>query len=175
MATIFGHCIVGYTISKVADSRNLKWLLLASVFSTMLPDIDVIGFRMGVHYASPLGHRGFTHSILFAILWAVLLMIFFGKKNKLIWLTIVFISTISHGILDALTTGGQGVGFFVPFENSRYFFSLRIIVVSPLSIGGLFTDWGLQVMLSEIKYIFLPCFMVLCVRFLFYLRLSKHR
>ncbi|MEW4925350.1 metal-dependent hydrolase [Algibacter sp. 2305UL17-15] len=166
MASIFGHSIVGYTLYKVIDNKNLKWLILAAIFSTILPDFDVIGFRMDVPYESPLGHRGFSHSILFALLWSLLLMFTIGRKHKVIWFLVIFLSTLSHGLLDALTTGGEGVGFFIPFENSRYFFPWRVIKVSPLSIGSFFTEWGMQVIWSEIKYIFLPCFMVLTVRFL---------
>ena len=32
----------------------------------MLPDADVIGFRLGVPYGGMLGHRGLTHSLIFA-------------------------------------------------------------------------------------------------------------
>jgi inner membrane protein len=30
----------------------------------MLPDLDVIGFALGVQYGDPWGHRGATHSLL---------------------------------------------------------------------------------------------------------------
>lgn len=166
MASVFGHGIVGYTLSKVIDHKNLKWLMLAAVFSTILSDFDVIGYRIGIPYASPFGHRGFTHSIVFAVLWGLLLMFTIGRKHKLTWFLVIFISTVSHGLLDAITTGGEGIGFFIPFENSRYFFPVRVILVSPLSIKSFFTDWGLQVIFSEIKYVVFPCVIVLFVRFL---------
>jgi len=31
---------------------------------SLLPDADVYGFRLGVKYADPWGHRGATHSLL---------------------------------------------------------------------------------------------------------------
>lgn len=68
MASIFGHSIVGFTLAKVIDKQNLKWLILAAVVSTILPDFDVVSFKLGIAYKHPLGHRGFTHSILFAFL-----------------------------------------------------------------------------------------------------------
>jgi inner membrane protein len=74
---------------------------------------------------------------------------------------VLFLSTISHGLLDAMTTGGRGVGFFIPFENSRYFFPLRIIKVSPIGIEKFFSEWGVQVILSELKYIGIPCGLIL--------------
>tara|TARA_R110001592_G_scaffold140302_6_gene361233 strand:- start:1054 stop:1314 length:261 start_codon:yes stop_codon:yes gene_type:complete len=82
MASIFGHSVVGYTVSKIIDNKNTKWLLLAAVFSTILPDFDVIGFKLGIPYSHPLGHRGFTHSILFAVIWALLLMVTIGKEKR---------------------------------------------------------------------------------------------
>lgn len=161
MASVFGHGIVGYTISKVASKSNLKKLVILAVVSSMLPDIDVLAFHFGVPYEAPLGHRGFTHSILFAFIWAIALTFAFGKTRRKLYFAVLFLSTISHGILDAMTTGGRGVGFFIPFDNTRYFLPFRVIKVSPLSVSQFFSEWGWQVILSELKYIFLPCAVVL--------------
>ncbi|ULC59257.1 metal-dependent hydrolase [Flaviramulus sp. BrNp1-15] len=166
MASAFGHSIVGFTLTKIIDSKNTKRLLLAAIFSTILPDFDVITFKFGIAYEHPLGHRGFTHSILFSIIWALLLMFIFGKKNKLVWFLVIFLSTLSHGILDAMTSGGKGIGFFIPFNNERFFFPFRGIKVSPIGISEFFSTWGLKVLFSEIKFIILPCFIILGVRFL---------
>ncbi len=166
MASIFGHSVVGYTLTKVIDANNTKWLLFAAVFSAILPDFDVISFRLGIPYLHPLGHRGFTHSILFAFLWAFVLMVTLGRHRKLIWFFVIFLTTLSHGILDAMTSGGKGVGFFIPFDNERFFFPFRGIKVSPIGIDKFFSEWGAKVIFSEIKYVVLPCFIILCVRFL---------
>ncbi|MBP0903092.1 metal-dependent hydrolase [Mariniflexile gromovii] len=166
MASIFGHSVVGFTLTKVMDTKHTKWLLLAAIFSTILPDFDVISFHFGIPYLHPLGHRGFTHSILFAFLWACALTFTLGKQRKLIWFSVIFLSTLSHGVLDACTSGGKGVGFFIPFDNVRYFFPFREIKVSPLGIGKFFSERGLKVIFSEFKYIMLPCFIILIVRFL---------
>ncbi|SEQ02144.1 inner membrane protein [Hyunsoonleella jejuensis] len=166
MASVFGHGIVGFTLAKLIDNKNLRWLMLAAIFSTILPDVDVFGFRLGIPYESPLGHRGVTHSILFAVFWSLLLMCTLGKKHKLMWFLVIFLSTLSHALLDAITTGGEGVGFFIPFENSRYFFNTRVIRVSPLSIGNFFTEWGFEVIVSELKYIVIPCSLILLTSFM---------
>ena len=50
--------------SRVVPAR----LLLFGVFCAVLPDLDVIGFKLGIRYADLLGHRGFSHSLLFALL-----------------------------------------------------------------------------------------------------------
>jgi inner membrane protein len=72
----------------------------------------------------------------------------------------LFLSTLSHGILDALTSGGLGVAFFAPFDNSRYFFPWRPIRVSPISVSGFFSSRGLQVLRSELQWIWLPAALV---------------
>lgn len=166
MASIFGHGIVGFTLAKVIDTQNLKWLILAAVVSTILPDFDVISFKIGIAYEHPLGHRGFTHSILFAFLWAIGLMFLLGKSNKIIWFFVIFSSTLSHGLFDAMTSGGRGVGFFIPFNNDRFFLPFRSIKVSPIGVEKFFSEWGLKVVLSEFRYIFLPCFIILIISFL---------
>lgn len=65
-----------------------------------------------------------------------------------------------------MTSGGRGVGFLIPFDNNRFFFPFREIRVSPLGIEKFFSSWGLKVLFSEFKYIVLPCFFILAVRFL---------
>ena len=163
MASIFGHGVVGFTITKLIGNKQTKWLLLAAIFSAILPDFDVITFKLGIAYQHPLGHRGFTHSIFFAMLWALVLMLTIGRNNKLIWFLVIFLSTISHGIFDAMTSGGEGIGFFIPFNNDRFFFSFREILVSPLGIKKFFSGWGLRVVLSEIKSIVIPSLLILLI------------
>jgi len=166
MASVFGHSIVGATLVKLFASKQTRLLLILAILSTILPDFDVITFNLGIPYSHPFGHRGFTHSILFAIIWALSLMWYFGKKDKIVWFTVIFLSTISHGILDAMTSGGRGVGFFVPFNNERFFFPFRKIMVSPIGVEKFFSEWGLKVIISEFKYILIPCFLILLVRFI---------
>ncbi|WP_299125076.1 metal-dependent hydrolase [uncultured Winogradskyella sp.] len=163
MASLFGHGLVAFTTSKVIDSKSNKLLLFLAIGSAILPDLDVLTFKFGISYSHPFGHRGFTHSILFAVLWSMLLTFIFGKTRKLIFAIILFLSTLSHGILDAMTSGGKGVGFFIPFDNSRYFFPFREIKVSPIGVEAFFSEWGLNVILSELKYIAMPCFIILAV------------
>ena len=174
MASIFGHGLVAYTASKVIDSKSNKLLLFLAIVSAMLPDLDVLAFKLGISYSHPLGHRGFTHSIVFAVLWSMLLSFTFGKSRKLIFASVLFLSTVSHGVLDAMTSGGKGVGFFIPFDNSRYFFPFREIKVSPIGIREFFSEWGLNIILSELKYIGIPCLIVLSVTFVTRNTVIKH-
>ncbi|NQY28923.1 MAG: metal-dependent hydrolase [Flavobacteriaceae bacterium] len=163
MASVFGHALVGATLSKVLDKSQVKLLLILAMISAVLPDIDVLAFKFGYAYEHWLGHRGFTHSIFFAIIWSGVLSLIFGKSEKTIFFIVLFLATISHAILDAMTTGGLGVGFFIPFENTRYFFGCRPIQVSPIGISKFFSEWGVRVILSELLWIGVPCFVLLSV------------
>ncbi|WP_452223338.1 metal-dependent hydrolase [Lacinutrix chionoecetis] len=162
MASIFGHGLVGYTLAKIASSKTSKLLLFLAIGSALLPDLDVITFGK-IPYSHPFGHRGVTHSIAFALLWAVLLALVFTKTKRILFFIVIFFSTLSHGVLDALTTGGKGVGFLIPFSMERYFFPWQVIKVSPIGIREFFSNWGMQVILSELKYIGIPCLIVLTV------------
>src|SRR5262249_62070851 len=57
--------------------------------------------------------------------------------------------TASHGLFDAMTSGGMGVAFFAPFDDTRYFLPWRPIPVSPMSAAGLMTPRGLRVLCWE--------------------------
>jgi len=163
MASLFGHGLLGYTFAKVLPKKQLNTLILIAVISAILPDIDVLSFKLGIPYENWLGHRGFTHSIFFAVLWAILCAFIFGKQNKIIFFVVVFLATLSHGVLDAMTTGGLGVGFLIPFDNSRYFLPVRPIQVSPIGIKNFFSKWGIKVILSEMVWIGVPCVIVLLI------------
>jgi inner membrane protein len=63
--------------------------------------------------------------------------------------------TASHGVLDAFTSGGPGVAFFAPFDDTRYFFPWRPIPVSPLA-SRFFSEWGWHVFRTEMLFIWLP-------------------
>jgi len=69
--------------------------------------------------------------------------------------------TASHGIFDAMTDGGLGVAFLAPFDNSRYFFPWRPVMVSPIGVAPFFSRYGLNVLLSEVVWIWAPLVIVL--------------
>ena len=160
MASIFGHFTAGYTLGRLVTKKMTWKLIVLALVSSFIPDADVISFEFGIPYQHLFGHRGFTHSIVFAMLWATLLTLFFKKGKGWAWL-IIFLATMSHGVLDAMTSGGEGVAFFAPFDNSRYFFPWRPIKVSPIGAGKFFSEWGLRVLWSELLWIGLPCIALL--------------
>ena len=160
MASVFSHAIIATTITKAVFSENDKKLLILAIVSAIIPDLDVLGFYYGIPYEAPMGHRGFTHSILFALLWSMGWAFIQFQGRRLKWFIVLFLTTISHGIIDAFTNGGRGIGFFIPFSNERHFFDYRPITVSPIHWEDFFGEWGLAVIYSELKYVVLPCFII---------------
>lgn len=165
MASIFSHAIAAVAIGKTFPKvvTTVKVLTVGAICS-MLPDADVIGFKLGVPYEHALGHRGFTHSIVFAVILAFIVAFLFfrkirsGSRNWWLLVCFIFLATISHGLLDAMTSGGEGIGFFIPFDNARYFLPWRPIKVSPIGVSRFFSEWGLKVIKSELVYVVLPSF-----------------
>lgn len=145
MASAFSHIAVPAVLyaSFKSDSVNLRLFILASVCS-ILPDADVIAFKFGIPYGSQWGHRGFTHSLAFALCLASLLAYFYrqlrSKPCAVFWLC--FVSCASHAFLDAMTNGGLGVALYWPFSSERIFLPFRPIQVSPIGVGSFFTEWG---------------------------------
>jgi inner membrane protein len=159
MASVFTHAFVAAAMGAVYKGWPLParfWLLSAAC--AVLPDADVIAFFFGIPYGDTFGHRGFTHSLAFALLLgvAVVLLFFRGAKNKGGLVAYFSLVTASHAALDALTNGGLGVAFFAPFDRARYFFPWRPVVVSPIGVGSFFSEWGLAVILSELVWVWLP-------------------
>jgi inner membrane protein len=137
-------------------------VIFLGVVSSVLPDLDVVGFRFGVPYGHFLGHRWLSHSIASAVFlsacvaWLLPLEPQPVQAFPLVLFGFLFLSTLSHGLLDAMTSGGLGVVFFAPFENHRYFFPWHPIRVSPISVSRFFSATGLQVLHSEPRWVWLP-------------------
>jgi len=160
VASAFSHAVAGLAIGtgfRRPEHATRFWLL--GVVGAVLPDVDAIGFWFGVPYPSVFGHRGFTHSLVFAALYAAAGLLAFrgadtGERRR-VWLYLL-LATASHGMLDAMTSGGGGVAFFAPFVNERYFFPWRPILVSPMSVRRFFTARGAAVMANEVIWVWIP-------------------
>ncbi len=174
MASAFTHAFSALALGSVLQSGKLhKGLILTGMISAAMPDLDVVAFWLDIPYEHPLGHRGFTHSILFAALWALGIGYFFWRKTDSehrirlrVWFYL-FLCTASHGVLDAMTTGGRGVGFFIPMDNERYFLPWRFIKVSPIRASAFFSDYGMKVMANEFVTVWLPCMILMILAWIF--------
>ncbi len=167
MPTPFGHTLAVLAIERFFPHRSsyLKVLLLG-IFCSCFPDADVLGLKTGlIPYGHWLGHRGFTHSLFFSVFFgAFIAWLFFPKERytwRLFWIGLfLIICTFSHALFDAMTSGGYGVALWAPFDNDRHFLPWRPIRVAPLSLRGLMSDRGMQVLLSEWRVIGIPSMIV---------------
>jgi len=162
VASAFSHAVAALSLGTCFYRPGVsKRVWVAGAVCSVIPDLDVVGFRFGIRYADFWGHRGFTHSLVFAaLLTGVVMFVCFRHGapglGRLPLSAYLFLATASHGVLDAMTNGGLGVAFFSPFNNGRYFLPWRPIRVSPLSFGRFFSPQGYLILKSELLWIWLP-------------------
>jgi inner membrane protein len=155
----FSHPAVPLAITVAAGAAAVPpRLCLAAVVASVLPDVDAFGYWAGVPYESPLGHRGFTHSLFFALLVALACTALaprLGASRPVVF-SVVLVAAVSHGCLDAMTTGGHGIAFFAPFSNERHHFPWEVIEISPISVTRFFSRRGWSVLKSEFRWVWVP-------------------
>ena len=163
MPTVLTHALAAGALVAVAPAEAPKArLAVAMGLLATVPDLDVIGFRAGIPYGDVMGHRGFTHSILFAVLAGfTVAAVFFrslGVRSRSWWgaCGLLCLATASHGFLDAFTDAGLGIGFFIPFDNGRYFFPWRPLATSPLSVSAFLNGPALRILANELLWVGTP-------------------
>ena len=155
MASI-GHVLVGMAAARFSrHGHATTWTPFGAAVMwsglSLLPDADVVGFRLGVHYEDPWGHRGATHSLMFAlgVAFMVLAIAKLAKlpatRTALIALAVV----ASHGLLDTLTDGGLGCALLWPFSDERFFAPWTPLPVAPIG-RALLSGEGLRVAAVEL-------------------------
>lgn len=158
--TPISHLAVPLTLTVALGPDIMPPGLMALALAyAVLPDIDALGLWLGIPYQHPYGHRGFTHSLSFSVALAgvgALLAPWLGAEASTAF-GVLLVSAASHGLLDALTNGGLGIAFFSPFSPRRYFLPWRVIEVSPLRPAELFSQRGLRILGSEMRWVWGPC------------------
>ncbi|MBY6279261.1 metal-dependent hydrolase [Stenotrophomonas maltophilia] len=171
MPSIITHAAVPLALWCAADRGRIPpRLLAAGVIAAMLPDADVLAFALHIPYADAFGHRGASHSLLFAGVLAALaaVLAFLGSRRP--WsagvcqprlastvqaAVFVFVCAASHPLLDAMTSGGLGVALAWPWSEHRFFAPWRPIRVSPFA-PQFFSARGVATLLSELRWVWLP-------------------
>jgi inner membrane protein len=128
------------------------WTL--AVILPAIPDIDV--FSPAV-YGTVLGHRGITHSLAFALALGVVAASITWRHLRMRWWVLVglfFAIIASHGLLDALTWGGEGIPFFSPLKG-RYG-NWGPIPLSDIAFYFLPDPWHSRAIRSEMLWVWLP-------------------
>lgn len=163
MPTVFTHALVAAAGTGATGAgrlgRRVLWLAL---LCSLLPDADVLGFRLGVAYGDPLGHRGASHSLAFALALGLAVKALAFPRLPLTsragaGLALFFAAvTASHGLLDAATSGGRGVALLWPVSDARFFLPWRPIPVSPIAVHAFVGARGVSVLAGEILWLWLP-------------------
>jgi inner membrane protein len=157
-----GHVAIGLVAAKAYNRDRLpRWpsLVCWSALS-MLPDLDVIGFSLGVEYADPWGHRGATHSFAIALIAGLAAGIVARALGRRVVRAALFATAVlaSHPLLDTMTDGGLGCALFWPVDTTRYFAPWRPIPVAPIG-AAFFSPAGAFVTLIELL-LFAPVLVV---------------
>ncbi|MBF0611792.1 MAG: metal-dependent hydrolase [Magnetococcales bacterium] len=164
MPTIFSHPAVPLAMGLGLGRQIIPPPLLATgIFLAILPDLDMALMRLGgIAYADNFGHRGFSHSFVFALVIALLV----GKwatrwqSSFRVVFWFLFVSLVSHGILDCFTNGGHGIGLLWPFSDERFFAPWQPIEVAPLRLARFFSMRGVEVLTSELIWVWFPALLV---------------
>jgi inner membrane protein len=172
MPSAITHAAVGAMAAfAFPPARAPRHFGVLAVACAVLPDLDVISFFYRLPYHSFFSHRGFFHSLFFALIlaFAVTALFFSGGKpfsrRTLPFFVFFFLVTASHGLLDALNSGGYGAALFLPFDPARYSFPWTPLPISPIRLRSFFSPWGWNVLKSEILWIWLPgLFLALILR-----------
>jgi membrane-bound metal-dependent hydrolase YbcI (DUF457 family) len=120
MPTPISHAAVGFAIAAWTQQRPpTRRVCAVAAACAAVPDIDYFGW--------PLAHRGFTHSLAFAVVGAAAATFIFFRgpqwtQQRARIALILGLALLSHACLDALSTYSFGVEFFAPFSPQRFRF-----------------------------------------------------
>lgn len=116
---VLGASVGEAVLGKKVGNKALLWGAIAGT----IPDLDVI-FARGDAITEIVVHRGYSHSIVFAIAMAPLLgwlvHRLYLKQNEASlwdWTRLFFWAIFTHPLLDCLTT--YGTQLFLPFSDYR--------------------------------------------------------
>ena len=160
MPTILSHPAPALALAfGLGAGRVPRHLLVFAALCAIVPDLDVIGFKLGLTYGDVLGHRGASHSLAFALGMGLLAACLapWLRCRPLTAFGVAGLAALSHIALDAMTNGGLGVAAFWPWDETRYFLPWRPIRVSPFSPSAFLSARGAAVLASEFCWIWLPC------------------
>jgi inner membrane protein len=160
MPTILTHALIPLVTGLAfGRARIAKPVLITGMVLAILPDADVIGFKLGIDYADQFGHRGASHAILVAAAVAAFITAIMRHARTGIVFAFLFVSMASHGLLDAFTSGGLGPALLWPMSDARYFAPVTPIRVSPIG-AAFFSGRGITVLLSEALWVWVPAALI---------------
>jgi inner membrane protein len=129
------HIAIGACIGEVVLHKQLgKKALLWGILAQSIPDIDFIAVLWTSTSENLLAHRGFTHSILFALIISLAMSLaadHWHRPHNIRFTKFILFFTAQvfiHNTIDAFNN--YGVGWFEPFSHERISFN-TIFVADP--------------------------------------------
>jgi inner membrane protein len=158
-----GHVAVGLLVGRACEAKTTKEKIITmSLFGGLglLPDADALLVAAGSEYEGQFGHRGFSHSLLFALTAATIVFFVARRWGSRPWFTafLAFLAVGSHGLMDSMTYRTRGIPFLWPFSEDRFQLPWRPIPPAPFG-EHFFSRRGVDVMGIEMVY-FLPLTLV---------------
>lgn len=170
MPSIFGHAAAGIALGAAfADEKAPRRTRILGTFCALAPDLDWFTAFLRLHPGNYLAHRGITHSLLGAVLLAAgtLLLGFRREQRSLRIGAYLLLAALSHGLLDACTSGKIGVAFFYPFSTSRWACDWQPIQDAPLPFWPGLQLPFLGALLGEMLWIGVPALLLVAGTHLF--------
>lgn len=124
MSTIAGHALAAVCVYEAVRrpcGLAAGWpARMGAAALGVAPDLDVL---LAMVWPGMIGHRGFTHSLLFALMLAALATPLLagkaGGRRLAGWLGLVLVCAV-HPVLDYLMACGPAVPFFWPISKAAY-------------------------------------------------------
>jgi inner membrane protein len=154
MATDYTHAVVGLGLARLYAIKPMPWAYwgLAAILP-IVPDFDVFS---PAAYGTLLGHRGFTHSLAFALVLGVVAAGLTFRRFQVTWWSLAglfFLMVASHGLLDALTRGGADVPLFWPL--SKCYGNWGLLPLSDIALDWP-NPWSSRALRAELLWVWLP-------------------
>ena len=118
-----GACIGEAFFEKGFGKKAMLWGALAQ----SMPDIDFVASFWMSTADDLLAHRGFTHSLLFAVLIVPIMALVAERVHRphdisyKKWALFFLVEVLTHLFLDAFNN--YGIGWFIPFNDHRFSFN----------------------------------------------------
>ena len=153
MPSSIAHAVSGYAIAKGLELPKINKMLpmgLYAVFVAISADFDFIPQIV----AGISTHRGFTHSLSFAIVFSLILSKVASSRAAVKYLKVFILTLIiygSHLALDFFTQGGSGIPLLWPISSHMFQSSISLFPAVHHS-HGLFDSIHLRFLSFELIY-----------------------
>lgn len=133
-----GHVVVGLAAGRWWARRGAPRAraTAACVALATFQDLDVLARALGAGARSPWLHRGLTHALLVAAAAGLTAALALEREGRGRARAATFGALVaaSHGLLDTITRGGNGVMLLWPWSTARWLAPVALVPAAPLGL-----------------------------------------